>query len=447
MEPFYKSDEVVIYCADCIDLMAELPENSLDAIVTDPPYGLEFMGKEWDKLEAKGHWDGNRGWQGDVKDVYGRYQGTALTQYRAGIEAQLFHQQWASQALRVLKPGGHALVFGGTRTHHRMYCGLEDAGFEIRDTICWLYGSGFPKSHDISKAIDKMVGAEGEIIGSKKLWGHNAGSGAGSFSKNQYEGQTGIVRYEDITSPGSPEAKEWQGYGTALKPAFEPILLARKTISEKNVALNVLKWGVGGLAIDACRVQGAKGNGVWGTNQTNCQGMFNASPENKEYKTQQHTGGRWPANVVLDEEAAQMLDEQAGQLKSGKQAVGGHKRNTDKHRNTFMPFEGQRCEGDVLYGDSGGASRFFQRCPQDRFLYCPKASKKERGQGNDHPTVKPMSLCRWLIQLVSRPGQVVLDPFAGSMTIPLAALETGRKCIAVEKSPDYCKLFQLRLPH
>ena len=290
---YHQDENATIYNGDCIEVMALLPENSVDAVVTDPPYGLEFMGKEWD------------------------------------ITDQQFHQQWAEQALRLLKPGGFMLAFGGTRTSHRLVCGIEDAGFEIRDTVMWLYGSGFPKSLDVSKQIDKMAGAEREVVGEMIAPDGQA------YSKRQPKQWT--PQFKDyaqqnapppmITKPSTPEAQHWQGWGTALKPAFEPICVARKPLLEKNVASNVLKWGTGGIDIDGSRV-GVDRNNERQYDKENASGNTQSKEVNSFgfigiRKDEWLNKGRWPANVILEctcdephtdpDCPCYMLDEQSGE--------------------------------------------------------------------------------------------------------------------------------------
>lgn len=411
----------MIINGDCIEVMAGMPENSVDAIVTDPPYGLEFMGKEWDRLwDKRAHDDSKRMGTSTVRNN---------PTLRAGPVAQLWHTQWATQALRVLKPGGYLLAFGGTRTYHRLVCGLEDAGFEIRDTICWLYGSGFPKNLDISKQIDKMAGAEREVVGQKIRGDVQSAKATGSTYAvaEANRNNKAIFGYgvENITAPATEAAKEWQGWGTALKPAFEPICVARKPLSEKNVALNLLKWGTGGMDIDGSRVEAPEGlikggctkyGGVFGSGQsvTNPEG---------------HPQGRWPANVILDEETAAMLDEQSGESKS----PNAYSPSVNRADASMFGIGGVHHNKE--FGDSGGASRFF---------YCAKASSKERGKGNNHPTCKPIKLMEYLIKLVSREGATILDPFAGSGSTILAAEALGRKCIAIEQSVEYCETMKGR---
>jgi len=409
----------VILAGDCIEQMRTLEADSVDAIVTDPPYGLEFMGKEWDGF------------------------GTPL-----GF--QTWSEQWAREALRVLKPGGHLLAFGGTRMYHRLAAGIEDAGFEIRDTLMWLYGSGFPKSLDVSKAIDKMAGAERAVVGPSP-WNAVKGS-KGKNSPSVQDGglSHGGIRHT-ITAPSTEAAKKWQGWGTALKPAVEPIVLARKPLIGK-VAANVLTHGTGALNIDASRI------GTDGENFDNLRGRpitklstQRAGEDHKEYKERVFSSpgqqaaleklknlGRWPANILLDEEAAAMLDEQSGVQKDGV-AV---RRNGSAVKNTvYGGGIGSYPVGtpDLGHGGGGGASRFF---------YVAKASRSERNAGlerNIHPTVKPVALMKYLIRLVVPKGGVVLDPFLGSGTTAVAAIEEGVEWIGCEREPEYVEIIKARV--
>src|SRR5690606_1059180 len=274
-EPYYSDERVTLYHGDCLDVLRGLPDASVDAIVTDPPYGLEFMGKDWDRpwavtasagvgfkgrednLTLPSHRDGRNA---NCRTCGGRQRGAnrctcdSPSWDRHPREDMVAFQQWcaawATECLRVLKPGGHMLAFGGSRTWHRLACAVEDAGFEIRDSIAWLYGSGFPKSLDVSKAIDKAAGVEREVIGSKVTGNaKQAASRTGEFA----DGQHGGTQLVDVTAPATPDAERWQGWGTALKPAFEPIVVARKPLAG-TVAANVLQHGTGALNIDACRV-------------------------------------------------------------------------------------------------------------------------------------------------------------------------------------------------
>jgi len=364
---------------DCIEVMRSMDGNSIDAVVTDPPYELGFMGKGWDR------------------------SGIA---YRAEL--------W-QEILRVLKPGGHVLAFGGTRTYHRMACAIEDAGFEIRDQLQWLYGSGFPKSLDVSKAIDKAAGAKREIIGKSNSKGIKSGSG-------NYVGDDYKCDGYDVTISATPEAKQWQGWGTALKPANEPICLARKPLSEKTAAANVLRWGTGAINVDGCRI---------GTDEK--LGRMNSKPSlfihknTTPYVDNSRGLGRFPANILLDESAAAMLDEQSGESRS---RSGGDRGN----RQLWGSVLGQQKRNG--FNDSGGASRFF---------YVAKASKRERGADNNHPTVKPIRLMRYLCRLITPPGGTVLDPFAGSGTTLLAGLMENFRAMGIEKEREYCDIIHKRI--
>ena len=377
-----------IYCQDCIEGMKALPDNSVDAIVTDPPYELNFMGKTWDS---------------------------------SGIA---YNKEVWKQVLRVLKPGGHLLSFGGTRTYHRMACAIEDSGFEIRDMMQWLYGSGFPKGLDISKAIDKKLGVTREVIGKSNSKGIRSG-------QNHIVGDNYKCDGYNITAPASIPAKQWSGWGTALKPANEPMVLARKPLSEKTVADNVMRWGTGGINIDDSRIettdnlnggaysQGKVSDGEWGT-------MHNFTG-NKYVQPQ----GRFPANVLFDESAAAILDEQSGISVSKKSMRGVGLTGSDVYGSGDLSFDTMRG-----HNDSGGASRFF---------YCAKASKKERGEGNIHPTVKPISLMEYLVKLITKKGQTVLDPFMGSGTTALACIKSGRNYIGFEQNSDYVEIANKRI--
>ena len=386
----------MILAGDCIEQMKTLEADSVDAIVTDPPYGLEFMGKDWDGF------------------------GTPL-----GF--QTWTEQWAREALRVLKPGGHLLAFGGTRMYHRLAAGIEDAGFEIRDTLMWLYGSGFPKSLDVSKAIDKAAGAEREVVGSYIVGGTAAqGKRKGRAAADSDEGSAaGATKELNITAPSTEAAKKWQGWGTALKPAVEPIVLARKPLIG-TVADNVLTHGTGAINIDASRIGTAGGTQRNGEADTkNAAGWRNL----KGHGIQAINAGRWPANILLDEAAAALLDEQSGVSKSGAAGKKGSSGFAGGYDGAY----------DIPYGDSGGASRFF---------YVAKASRSERNKGlesNIHPTVKPVQLMRYLIRLVTPKGGTVLDPFLGSGTTAVAAIEEGVAWIGCEREAEYLDIIHARV--
>ena len=367
--------------------------DSIDAVVTDPPYGLSFMNKHWDY---------------DVPSV----------------------ELWR-EVFRVLKPGGHVLSFGGTRTYHRMVVNIEDAGFEIRDQIQWIYGSGFPKSHDVSKGIDKAAGVEGEIIGVNPSSRPNSKMKGGKG----FDGGLEVIEsagVQHLRAPATDLAKQWQGWGTALKPANEPIVLARKPLVG-TVAANVEQYGTGALNIDASRI--ATTDQIASTLNQNIRGhMIGSGDSGKNRDTTYHQDerGRWPANVLFDEEAAAVLDAQSGVSKSTggtgviKQKQGVAEMNTSK-RGANPVFN---------FGDTGGASRFF---------YVAKASKRERGEGNVHPTVKPVKLMEYLVRLVTPPNGTVLDPFMGSGTTGVAARNLGFGFVGIEQSKEYFEIANRRI--
>jgi len=342
----------VVDCINNLDALPAMDAGCVDAIVTDPPYGLAFMGKAWDKT---------------LPDP----------------------QTWV-EALRVLKPGGHALIFGAPRLYHRLACAVEDAGFEIRDVLMWMFGSGFPKSLNVSKAI---------------------------------------------AAPATPEAAAWAGWGTALKPAYEPILLVRKPLIG-TVAQNVLTHGTGGINVDACRVDGAKPATTRGAGGQH--GFYSGGAQGR---IEDDGRGRWPANVIMDEEAGAILDEQSGIRTTHSGIVKSH--HAAMGYSGSAGFAGER----QVRADSGGASRFF---------YCPKASRSEREAGleatdgqraNAHPTVKPIALMEWLVRLVTPPGGLVLDPFCGSGSTGVACARLGVRFLGLELDPDYAAIARRRIEH
>lgn len=349
-----------VICGDSLHILPTLEAESVDAIVCDPPYGLSFMGKEWDH----------------------------------GVPGEAFWRE----ALRVAKPGAHLLAFGGTRTYHRLACAIEDAGWEIRDCLSWLYGSGFPKSHNLDG--------------------------------------------------------DWQGWGTALKPAWEPIIVARKPLVG-TVASNVAQYGTGAINVDGCRIEGVVPQVTQGpsTSRSSWDVRTELTVSNP------HPAGRWPANVVLDEEAAGMLDAQTGVQKSG---IAGKRNTQNGYGGGWGPID--YVQGG--YGDTGGASRFF---------YTAKASRREREAGlegmpkrtvqtglqdnggrrtdakviaaNVHPTVKPIALMRWLCRLVTPTNGLVLDPFTGSGSTGAAAVLEGFRFIGVEREPEYAVIAEKRIAY
>ena len=380
----YNKDNIQVYCGDLLDVLPTL--DKVDCVVTDPPYGISFMEKVWDHSVP-----GPEYWQA-IKEA--------------------------------CKPGAMMLAFGGTRTQHRLTCAIEDAGWEIRDCLMWLYGSGFPKSMDISKAIDKAAGAKREVIGQRDVGPDIRG--------DNFHRDDGTRMIADITAPATDAAKQWNGWGTALKPAYEPIVVAMNALDGTYVN-NAIRHGVAGLNIDACRIATDEPvtNHSRGAESAVSKGRYGSSAEQKTHQTSGQALGRFPANLLLDEEAAIQLDSQTGILKSGTNCVrtkpgGGYHGNI-----------GHAGDVQTTYGDAGGASRFF---------YCAKASKKDRGEGNDHATVKPQALMTYLLRLLSTPtGGVILDPFAGSGTTALAARKLGHSCICVEKDPHNCDIIISRL--
>jgi len=410
---------------DCRDSMRGMAENSIDAIVSDPPYGLGFMGKGWDH----------------------------------GVPGAEFWEE----ALRVAKPGAYLLAFGGTRTFHRLTVAIEDAGWEIRDCIMWVYGSGFPKSHDVSKGIDRAAGAEREVI--KNAGRSNIGTGAKSkvrsnFSQVIVDPSNDRTVKNDISLPATEAAKQWNGWGTALKPAWEPIIVARKPLMG-TVAENVGQYGTGGINIDGTRVA------TEDSTQKTCKAAIHESPSG--YRTVRTndtiTGGsplgRWPANLIHDgsDEVVSLFPDVDGTF-GMKKVEGGH-RFIVGDTETVQKF-------DRGFQDSGSAARFF---------YCAKANQQDRNEGcenlplkrdsdrtledgvggdnprnrsnnarrNHHPCVKPTALMRYLCRLVTPPGGIVLDPFMGSGSTGKGAVAEGFSFIGCELDPEYVEIARARI--
>lgn len=410
-----------IICGDNLQVLKGFPDACIDSIVTDPPYGLT--------ANKKG---GSGAASVNLDSPYGRarigtgngaggFMGMKWDSDVPSIEL------W-SQCLRVLKPGGHLLAFAGTRTQHRMAARIEDAGFEIRDMIAWLYGSGFPKSLDVSKAIDKAAGAERELVAVGKPVKRMI-PGADQNSTGSWIKDNGREFQPTTSEPVTDAAKQWSGWGTALKPAMEPITVARKPFSS-TVAANVQECGVGAMNIDACRIAtddiltGSGSAPLKHGGQNHRPFHDNAQPRG----VNQSPLGRWPANVIHDgsSEVVELFpDVESGKPSGGK--AGGSK-------NCYGEFAG----GVPVtgFGDSGSAARFF---------YCAKADQSERGKHNTHPTVKPVDLMRYLIRLVTPLNALVLDPFAGSGTTLLAATFEHVKYIGIEINPEYVAIANKRL--
>jgi len=431
-----------IICADCMVAMKDIPDNSIDSLISDVPYGLSFLGKRWDY---------------DVPSV------------------EVFKEM-----LRVAKPGATALIFAGARTQHRIATNIEDAGWILKDCIMWIFGQGFPKSIDISKQIDKQSGMERKVVGIRKSDGWRSGK---TSSVGQYLINYGP--YIPITEPATPEAKLWNGWHShGLKPAYEPIIVAMKP-NDGSYAENALKWGVAGLNINGGKI---------GINQIKAhhapKGTFAGGEERKSDTNYYNNLGRFPANVILEcicdeviegkhtnpECPCHMLDEQSGINKSTGGRIGNKGSMLNMCGNNYQ-------KGDPGFGDIGGASRFFKVIEDDypRFIYCAKASSSERNRGceeledkpagqslkddnytrenmgntpavnreptkNNHPTVKPLKLLEYLCILTKTPtGGIILDPFAGSGTTCMAAKKIGRTYIGIEQDEEYCKIARARI--
>ena len=446
MTVHYQGHGVTLHHGDCLDVLRTLPDASVDSVVTDPPYGLEFMGKDWDapwKASSVGR--GVRVESERAAEMTERGKGHSTpggpflaarvdSTRVAGKPFQDWCEAWATECLRVLKPGGHLLAFGGTRTWHRLACAVEDAGFEVRDSIAWLYGSGFPKSLDVSKAIDKAAGAEREVVGNTS---EASGRTVGLGTSAGYHGDITSGHCRDITAPATDAAREWEGWGTALKPAFEPVVVARKPLIG-TVAATVLAHGTGALNIGACRINPGDAVPSGSGNRESFRVMEGRSDRQEFDGNPAHSLGRWPANVVLDESQAEALDEQSDTSKDGV-AV---KRNRPEDgrapyaASSYMITDSSR--EDHGYGGQGGASRFFYVAKAD-------ATERPRVNGTAHPTVKPLSLMRWLVRLVTPPGGTVLEPFAGSGTTVEACIVEGFDCIAIEKGDEYLPLIMQRI--
>ncbi|RIT33770.1 site-specific DNA-methyltransferase [Mycobacteroides abscessus] len=436
--PHYQDESVSLHHGDCLDMLRAddygydwnlgyrsarmFPDNSVDAVITDPPYGIAFMGKAWDQPGAFGSERRNGSPQRTQREGLAMDAGRYDLSPAAMLNFQRWSTAWATECLRILKPGGHLLAFGGSRTWHRLSSGIEDAGFEIRDSIAWLYGSGFPKSMDVSKAIDRAAGAERARY-ARPAFG-------GTFSD---DGGTTYGTALDNTAV-TEAAKQWQGWGTALKPAFEPIVVARKPLVG-TVAQNVLEYGTGALNIDACRIQAGQDYRDKCASVVGLDSNRNGAAYGEwtgERADSAHTDGRWPTNVALEESQAEVLDQQSGTSTSRV----GKPRVASSGAGWGMTATGAE------YGDTGGASRFF---PTFRYEAKAPTSQRPNADGVQHPTVKPLDLMRWLVRLVTPVGAVVLEPFAGSGTTAEACVLEDRRCIAIEREEDYLPLIVSRL--
>ena len=435
----------VIHHGDALAVLRGMPDSSVDAIVTDPPAGIAFMGKDWDKDK------GGRG---------------------AWID---WMSQIAAECLRVLKPGAHALVWAIPRTSHWTATAWEDAGFEVRDRIAHVFGSGFPKSLDVSKAIDKMHGAEREVVGANpNLNGRHFDMKGNNYGRSAYVEQVKA----DITAPATEAAKHWEGWGTALKPAVEDWWLLRKPISESSIAANVLRWGTGGVNVDGCRIgtDTERGNRYNGKPPLGgkSHGIYSDHPHTKAWKV---PSGRFPANLITDGSAqvVQMFPV----------TVSGKPGNSIRQSKGFSGIGDSGLDKSIPltgFGDTGSAARFFKACPPDdaaSMFYCAKASRSERDAGlngmpekacgmmeddnydiktgsgnlrdtkgrNHHPTVKPQSLMRYLCRLITPPNGVILDPFFGSGSTGVAAITEGFSIIGIEQDAEFAEIARRRCEH
>lgn len=453
MNPYFNGEGVTLYQGDCREALKTLPDNSIDSIVTDPPAGIGFMGRDWDK--DKGGRDSWIAWLADI----------------------------ASECKRVLKPGGHAFVWALPRTSHWTGMAWENAGFEPREKISHVFGSGFPKSHNISKAIDKKAGAKRDVVR------EGVKSGAHPDGNTYAKGLNAGFKDRELTAPATAAAAAWDGWGSALKPAYEEWWLFRKPV-EGTLADNVLAHGTGGLNIDACRVEAGEENLGRHNNKPS---MFNAK-NTTPYVNNSGDKGRWPPNLLFSHDSrceegqpcvaecpCAMLDRQSGVKKSG---VAVQRNRDGKVHNEVYGARKTLKTDDVGYGDTDGASRFFP-C-----FYCPKPSKSEKNKGcenlaqktpeemtgrkagsaglvmkhddgsdkanpyagttgqargNHHPTCKPVKLMRWLCKLITPKDGVVLDPFCGSGTTGVAAKLEGFKFIGMDLDKDYLEIAKARI--
>ncbi len=468
-----------IFCGGNLEVVSSWPSNFISAIVTDPPYGIGFMNKDWDTYSDSSleHYHKDHSFAGNKRPKKASAyttRATAAGSYDFTLQGQINFYNWmliwAKAMLRITKPGGFLLCFGGTRTYHRLTCAIEDAGWEIRDCMMWLYGSGFPKSHNISKAIDKAKGVK--PVGKKPAYGAIA-----SRELIDERGWNNINNALIMPETQTPLAQLWEGYGTALKPAWEPIIVAMKPL-DGTFAHNAERHGIAGLNIDAARVGTSK-------NVPASPRRAKQGPAYSDLGKDPATGsgwnkniGRWPANLILDETSAGMLDLQTGTKKSSFMAAGTKRQMSDNpNKNTYGKFNPDEVRNDT-YGDSGGASRFF---------YVAKTSRKERNMGmencedkllarsggargaenrgeseylqksidlnrvavvkNNHPTVKPLALMKYLCTLLKMPGsdQIILDPFLGSGTTGITCKELGIDFIGIEKEREYCEIAVKRI--
>jgi len=441
MPEFFFGERIALHCGDCRDVLATLADCSVDSCVTDPPYHLVSIVKRFGAANSAPVRVADINATNDLKAAYARQSAGFMGKQWDGGDIAFRPEVWAA-VYRVLKPGAHLLAFGGTRTYHRMACAIEDAGFEIRDSLSWNFGSGFPKSHDVSKGIDRAAGAEREIIRTAKYRDIRNGHGRGLGDGINAAERAGPEYIEHaFTAPATDAARQWAGWGTALKPAMELIVLARKPLSEGTVAANVLKWGTGALNIDGCRIkteddlnggaytgsQRHDGDENWRFKNGGARqpmpgderegaalGMF--QPGKTAEKSFQQPSGRWPANVIHDgsEEVVAAFPET----------------NSVTHYTDIASGfgDGREYKGSKYFEQgSGSAARFF---------YTAKADSDDR-IGSKHPTVKPLDLIQYLVRLITPRGGLCLDPFSGTGTLGEAAFRVGMRAVLIEREEEY----------
>jgi len=415
---------------NCLDIMDQFPDNHFDVIITDPPYELNFMNKKWDN---------------------------------SGIAFQA--STW-EKALRLLKPGGYLAAFGASRTNHRLICAIEDAGFIIKDSLLWVTSQGFPKSMNISKAIDKKLGVDPTIVGDNPNYRPAHKKNGKGFDKT-----VGAAPLEEmkITKPASELAQKWDGYGTALKPCYEKIVLGQKPL-EGTYIDNILEHGVGAINIDACRLPLHEGENTSRT-LSNKQGWKQTSPQGSGSVDNNWKKGRWPGNILFEHhpdcelKGTKKVKSSSGGKQSGINAL-GQSSGWNKHNNIptiIQPplnpdgsetMENWECHidcpvrildeqtGKGNQGAEDGDKRFASR-----FFYCGKAARKDRGDFNKHVSVKPTPVMRWLVKLLSPPGDevLILDPFMGSGSTGKACMLEGKKFVGIEQEPEYINWAEKRI--
>ncbi len=401
--------------------MASLPDNSLDSIICDPPYLISFMSKSFDT------------------------QHKSLPGANEGQKMQEWHRRWVTEAYRILKPGGHLAAFGGDRTHHRLMSAMEDVGFELRFNCYWAFGSGFPKSQSASMAIHNMKGAEREIVwktksgGYKRVMTHNAEQG---YRPADYYDEGNKFR---SNIPVTSEAAQWSGYGTALKPAVEPICVGRKPMIG-TLAENLLEWGTGAMNLDACRVESGIDYQETGRVNDHQFGGVSSFISDKQKPGFTPSTGRFPPHLLHD--GSDVVK------KCFPDARSNCNKTNDKsgHKNKYVGGTLLNKVSSSCYTDSGSASRFFPSLPYDEedcatIFYCAKASKSDRGDFNNHVSVKPTNLMKWICRLLTPKGGTLLDPFMGSGSTLKAAVLENFTCIGIEMDVDYFAIAEARVAH